>query len=239
MPVRRKYLKKRANRRKGLRKRNAIRRMNGRANGYINVNRRLPHISCQSHSFAGGIDKTDPTGTCLTLGTPTQTPGTVAAQNLYDVPFTLAFDMAQISASSDFTNLFDYYKVNGVKVQLKVFPNSSAATGVGLPWLEFWSDHDDSVPVTALAAREHMGTKSRFFSGDKLMTTMYVKPTPLANVAGVAAAIMPNKWINCASPGIPHYGIKGIIHNYYLSGSYGQNQIVFDVLENISFKGVQ
>lgn len=226
-------------RRNRLKRRNAVKRLNSSAQGYININCRLPHISCQALAFAGGVGTTDPTGTCLTLGTPTQVPGTIAAQNLYDVPFSLSFDLAQLTSYTEFTTLFDYYKINGVKVQLKVFPNSNTATGVGLPWLEFWSDHDDSVPQTALQAREHMGTKSRFFTGDKMMTTMYVKPTPLADLAGAASAIMPNKWINCANSSIPHYGIKGIIHNYYLSGSTGQNQVVFDVMSNVSFKGVQ
>lgn len=239
MPMRRKYVKRRAYRKRKAAKRNAVSRLNSSASGYININRRLPHISCQALAFAGGINVTDPTATCLTLGTPTQVPGTVASQNLYDVPFTLAFDLAQLTAYTEFTTLFDYYKINGVKVQVKVFPNSSAATGVGLPWLEFWSDHDDSNPVTALQAREHMGTKQRYFTGDKMVTSMYVKPTPLADLAGAASAIMPNKWVNAANPGIPHYGIKGIIHNYYLSGSTGQNQIVFDVNMNCSFKGVQ
>lgn len=239
MPVRRKYMRRRQLRRKRYNKRNAIRRLNSSSPGYINVNRRLPHISCEALAFAGGIQTTDPTGTCLTLGTPTQVPGTTAGMNMYDVPFTLAFNLAQITGSGEFTTLFDYYKINGVKVQVKVFPNSAAATGVGLPWLEFWNDHDDSNPVSALAAREHMGSKQRFFNASKMATSLYVKPTPLADLAGAASAIMPGKWINCANTGIPHYGIKGIIHNYYLSGSTGQNQVVFDVAQNLSFKGVQ
>lgn len=120
MPVRRKYMKRRQLRRKRYNKRNAIRRLNSRSPGYINVNRRLPHISCEALAFAGGIQTTDPTGTCLTLGTPTQVPGTTAGMNMYDVPFTLAFNLAQITGSGEFTTLFDYYKINGVKVQVKV-----------------------------------------------------------------------------------------------------------------------
>lgn len=246
MPMRRKYQKRRNYRKKraGFRakKRSGLRRINSSNQGYMNVNRRLPFISAQAGNLLGLMTVTDPTSSCLALGTPTAVPGAISG--LYDIPFSLGFQLDQLVGYTEFTNLFDHYRINTVRVDLKTFPNSTLVTGVGIPWVEFWTDHDNALPTPAATAREIMGVKSSYFSGNKVMTKMYVKPRPLVEVAtadGTPApgALRTHTWLNCTDIDVPHYGIKGVLHNVYLGGTSGQNQFQFDIHMNASFKGVQ
>lgn len=246
MPVGRKYMKRRNYRKKrtGLRskKRSGLRRLASSNQGYINVNRRLPFISAQAGNTLGSMTVTDPTSSCLALGTPTAVPGAISG--LYDIPFSLGFQLNQLVNYTEFTNLFDHYRINTVKVDLKTFPNSTLVTGVGIPWVEYWSDHDDGTPVSAALAREVMGVKSKYFSGNKVVTSMYVKPRPLVELAAADGTPAPgglraHTWINCTDSDVPHYGLKGVLHNVYLGGTTGQNQFQYDVKVNLSFKGVQ
>lgn len=246
MPMNRKYQKRRNYRKKraGFRakKRSGVRRLVSANQGYFNINRRLPFISAQATNILGNVSVIDPTNTCLAVGIPTPVSGGLSG--LYDIPFSMAFRLDQLVSYPELTSLFDNYRINSVRVDLKAFYNSSSVTSIGLPWVEFYTDHDDATPPSATVIREIMGTKSRYFSGDKIMTSIYCKPRPntmVTDAAGTAtpAAIMTRQWLDCADPDVPHYGIKGVLHNVYLGGTAGQNQFQFDVKVNASFKGVQ
>lgn len=230
-------------RRRVYRRKNVVRRLNSSNQGYINVNRRLAFIAVQASAEAGQATVIDPSTSCLVLGTPTAVPGAVAG--LYDIPFSMKFRLDQLTQYTEFQALFDNYKINAVKVFLKCFPNNSTATGVGMPWLEHWNDHDDSVPTTAIAARQHMGVKHKYFSGDKVVAAMYCKPRILDQVyanalsVGEPAALTRSTWLNLANPSVEHFAIKGILHNVWLNSGAGTNQFQFDVVVNASFKDVQ
>jgi len=238
-----KYQKRRNYRKKkAAKKRSGLRRLNSSNQGYINLNRRLPFISAQATNTVGNMSVIDPTSSCLALGTPTPVPG--ALSGLYDIPFSMGFRLDQLVNYTEFVALFDHYRINGVRIDLKCFYNTSGATNVGLPWVEHWTDHDDATPLSAAQAREVMGTKSAYYSGNKIMTKMFVKPRPLLELASAdgtpaPGSLMSRSWINCTDTDIPHYGIKGVLHNVYLGGTAGQNQFQFDVHVNATFKGVQ
>lgn len=241
MRGRSKFQKKRQFRKRKAAKKNVARRLKTTNQGYFNVNRRLPFMSIQSSNTLGAVSVTDPTGTCVTTGLPTAVPGGLSG--LYDIPFSLVYRLDQLQNVTEFTNLFDHYKINGVKVDLKCFSNSSTVTGVGNSWIEYWTDHDDGTPLSAVAAREVMGVKTAYYSSSKQMVRMFVKPKPIADLetsAGSAPAAIGFKgWLNAADPQIPHFSIKGIIHNAYISGTPGQNQFQIESTMNLSLKGVQ
>lgn len=246
MPVGRKYMKRRNYRKKraGLRskKRSGLRRLNTTNQGYININRRLPFISAQATSVVGGMTVTDPTSSCLALGTPTAVPGGLSG--LYDIPFSMGFQLNQLTNYTEFAALFDHYRINSVKVDVKTFFNTSTFNGISMPWMEHWTDHDDATPLTAAQAREVMGTKTKYYTANSIVKSLYVKPRPLVELAAAdgtpaPGALRTHTWINITDSDVPHYGIKGILHNVYLGGTPGTAQFQFDVKVNASFKGVQ
>lgn len=233
----------------GMRKRKQVRRKAYKKNtvlrsgaGYMNVNRRCPLMSIQDGGAVGTISVTDPTSSCITLGTPVSVPGAIAG--LYDVPFSMKFSLNQLTAFSEFTNLFDSYKINSVKVYLKAFYNTSAATSVGLPSIEYVTDHDDANVITPSQMRERVGSKHKWFNATRNVATMWVRPR-VGNIVQSSAALGTTalatgkraQWIDSSTPGVEHYAIKGVIRNFYTSGSAGANQFQIDVVPNVSFKG--
>lgn len=239
-----KYQKRRDFRKKKARKgkKNAIRRLNTRNQGYMNLNRKLEALAIMTSNEIGGVTSIDSTGTCITLGVPTPVPGGLAGT--YDVPFSLKFRLDQLSGYSELTNLFDQYKINGIKVKMAQFYNTSSLTSVGLPWLETFSDHDNSIPEVLAQVRQRMYTKSTYFSATKQAATLYCKPRPsMAIYSNPTTGITPGAsyrsapWIDCSFPNVEHYSIKGIIHNMWL-GNTGTNRFNIDVEMNVSLKGV-
>lgn len=245
MPMRSKFMKRRAYRKKRYarkRRGGAVRRLNSRNQGYMNINRKLETLAILTGNEVGSVQSIDTTGTCITLGIPTPVSG--ALTGTYDVPFSLKFRLDQLSGYSELTALFDQYKVNGVKVKMAQFYNTSSLTSVGLPWLETFNDHDNSIPEVLGQVRQRMYTKSTYYSASKQVATLYCKPKPSQAVySNITSGIVPgasgriNPWLDCSFPNVEHYSIKGIIHNMWL-GNTGTNRFNIDVEMNVSLKGV-
>lgn len=246
MVMGRKYQKRRQYRKKkaGMRKRRggAIRRLNTRSQGYMNLNRKLETLAILTGNEIGSVTSIDTTGTCITLGVPTLVSGALAGT--YDVPFSLKFRLDQLSGYSELTALFDQYKINGVKANIAQFYNTSSVTSVGLPWLETFNDHDNSIPELLGQVRQRMYTKSTYYSATKQVAALYCKPKPSQAVySNITSGIVPgasgrvNPWLDCSFPNVEHYSIKGIIHNMWL-GNTGTNRFNIDVEMNVFLKGV-
>jgi len=215
---------------------NAVRRLNSQNQGYLNVNRRLPVVAMAANE--GSVNLIDPTFDCISLGTPTAVPGGLA--NVFDIPFSMTFQLDQLAGFGEFTSLFDQYKINAVKVLVRSYANTDGTLGFPMPWIECWNDHDSNIPPTVAASREIMGVKHKYFNATKNVVSLYVKPKPKLNVQ-LQPGILPTRtqWLDCAIPTIQHFSIKGIIHNYTLAGSAGNNRLEFDITQNVSFKDIQ
>lgn len=239
---RRVYRKRKGGAKKAYRRPGQRMTTSGRA-GYMNVSRRAPLMSIQDGGAVGTVSVNDPTSSCITLGTPVAVPSGLAG--LYDVPFTMKFSLSQLSAYSEFTALFDSYKINSVKVYFKAFYNSTTVTSVGLPSIEYVTDHDDANVITPSQMRERVGSKHKWFNATKNVALLQVRPrcgdlVQSSASLGTNALATNNRamWIDCSNPGVEHYAIKGVIRNMYVGGSAGANQFQIDVIPNVSFKGV-
>lgn len=238
---RRQYRKKKAAG-KSKRRGGAIRRLNTRSQGYMNINRKLETLAILTGNEIGSVTSIDTTGTCITLGVPTPVSGALAGT--YDVPFSLKFRLDQLSGYTELTNLFDQYKINGVKANIAQFYNTSSVTSVGLPWLETFNDHDNSLPEVLGQVRQRMYTKSTYYSATKQVAALYCKPKPSMAIYGntvtgitPGASYRQTPWLDCSFPNVEHYSIKGIIHNMWL-GNTGTNRFNIDIEMNVSLKGV-
>jgi len=72
----------------------------------------------------------------------------------------LAFKLSDVPSVSEFTNLYDYYKITGVAVTISWrATNLSAIETVnhalsGVPWMIYWTDRDDATIPTYAQAQE-------------------------------------------------------------------------------------
>lgn len=219
-----------------------IKRLNTSNQGYLNVNRRLPLISAStSNQSIGGLTVSDPTGNCVTFGTPVAVPN--GLNTVFDVPFVMRFSLNQLVSFTEFTTLFDQYKINAVKVALRSYANTDGTLAFPMPWIEHWNDHDSALVPTISGSREIMGVKHKYLNATKNVCTMYVKPKFSIEVNGTSTTGMisrPGSWLDCADSSVEHLAIKGIIHNYALPAvAPGNNRIELDITMNVSFKDVQ
>lgn len=155
----------------------------------------------------------------MITGTPVVAGGLVTG--LYDVPITKFFTLNDVINQSDFTNLFDQYRIRKIVATFRmstVAVASGATTGIpntmSNPTLFWFKDEDDAGIFTNDAIRERMGVRSaQLFSGK---STRVVISSPRAdmltyNTSGTVtgAGIGRSKqWIDCTNNNIPHFALK-------------------------------
>lgn len=214
--------------------------------GGFNIARKTALIQTYgSTSIAGIMTTNDPSGTCLTLGTPTLVTGSLSC---YDIPFSMKFRLDQLMNSNDLTNIADQYMIKSVKVSVHANAVSMSFvgnSGAGQPWIEYIQDHDDATVPSIASIREKMAVRTKFFSGARASVTMGVRPRVADAVfgSGVSTAYAVNKksqWINTAYPNAEHYGIKGVLHNVPLAGTSGVAPLFdWDVTQYVAVADLQ
>lgn len=132
-----------------------------------------------------------------------------------------AFRLNQLPNYSEFTALFDQYKINGVKLTWMLSANtvnmpnvSPGNTTASLPILYTAIDRDDGTPYATFDEMNQNDT-CKLRRMDRVVTR-YVKPYVAVPVYSAGAfngyaAPTKNPWIDAASPATEYYGIKWAI----------------------------
>jgi len=237
------YRRRRAPKRVMRKRRNQRRYRNkARTNtGLLRIVRKCPEITLQNSGVLGGYTISDPTPNGMLassgVGVATGFLGT------YDIPFSMKFSLNQIINSSEITAIADKYKL--VKTVVKIYFNSNqvSVNGVGsLPQFTYMTDADDVAIPTVAQVREKMGAKIKYFNSKNYMTIMlYPKPTAEVYGSSVFTAYSPGfkGWLDCNSPQIEHYGLKGVFQNVYLPTSAAATGFKWDVTHTIIAKDLQ
>lgn len=213
--------------------------------GFLKVVRKLPVITMSNITgVAGAMQTTDPTGTCLLIGTPVAKTGYTG---VYDIPFSLKFELNQLVNYGEFTTIADQYKIQSALIKLESPYNVAQAPGgsaTPLPYLEYIQDYDDNGVPNTLTFREKMGIKTKFINASKPMFKLGVRPklSMLAYQTGVSNGYtVPNRnpWINCSDDDVPHYGIKGVLRNVWIPAVVNGSPFTFDISTKVLFKDIQ
>ena len=164
--------------------------------------------------------------------------------NALDWSASALFRLSDIANYSDFTEMYDAYKINSVTVELQYLSNSAAVNGSGiLPTFYMYWDQDDAIPPPTLKnILGKSGVKKWQPSSNRL--TKKFKFVPIcANVAQDAASlqpvIVPNKsqWIDCQSPNVPHYAFKMFTQDWLTPGASNiVNVVRVHYTYNVSFR---
>lgn len=206
--------------------------------GYISLWRRLPEIYLTNTSINGAVQLTDPTGSCLQLGTPTLT-----QMGTYDVPFSMVFKISQLINYTDLLNLADAYKIKCVEIKIYYNSNTNSVnSSASLPQLTYIQDHDDAtVPATVTALREKSGLKYKFFNSKNFVKIrVYPRISNVVFNTGITNAYSPatkSQWVDSAYINTEHYGIKGVINNFSLPANTGGIQVGFKYDINVLVAG--
>lgn len=155
--------------------------------------------------------------------------GGITSSTYYGMSMYFTLDM--FPDYTDFTNLFDQYKLRKIKVRLIPYSTntilqSGQAAGVINQNLAVLThqiiDYDDASALTASGAgvniiREFDTYKTKnLFGGGRSTVNRYFTPhiAEAAYAAGVFTSFSNKKpsWIDCNSPSVQHYGLKTLFH---------------------------
>jgi len=163
--------------------------------------------------------------------------GAAGAPDIYGFAF---YSLANVNGAGDLINLYDRYKITGVKTTF-VWNNNQGSLLVtqpqnAFPVLHTLVDADDAnAPTSVNGLLEYSKTKTRAFSNSRNVISVYFRPTPLTmlwnQVAATqqAAGLSHPTWLATLHSNIAHYGLKyavenlgtnneiSVYHTYYLA----------------------
>lgn len=147
-----------------------------------------------------------------------------ATSGIVEIPLSSQFTLSDISGASEFAALYDQYRLNGVKVTIKLISNPDASYAAGntpvnqytnyYPTLWYVRDYDDVALMTLEQIREYKAVKHVTLRPNKEISIM-VKPRLLRQVfnsttnAGYEIALP--KFIDMANIALPHFGLKMVV----------------------------
>lgn len=114
---------------------------------------------------------------------------------------------------TEFTNLYDQFRINWVKAQfyLRIDPGAQSAAAASYPRLYWFRDYDDQSLVTVNDIRENSKGKRAILHPNRPVTIMF-KPNVLSEIyrTAISTGYSPkfSQWIDCSVPNLVHYGIK-------------------------------
>jgi len=143
-------------------------------------------------------------------------------------PLSFEFSFDQLLTYSEFTSLFDKYRLDKVVVYIQMINNPDSIIRTNLdptsssPWqnsnwypkLWYINDHDDSSTTTIAAIKERVGVKCCVLKPN-MVKKITVKPAVAVQVYRTATTTgYGPKWgqfIDMANVNVPHYGLKTVI----------------------------
>lgn len=123
---------------------------------------------------------------------------------------------------SEFTALYDRYKILGVAYKI-MFQNNSNESVVSTqaPVLSITFDGDDTIPPTAPFQVQQFGTNRTYMLNGSKVINYFIKPRINAtaeSAQGIASQVNAistrARWLDCNSPDVPHFGIKAWIRDF-------------------------
>lgn len=133
-----------------------------------------------------------------------------------DTSFGASFRLSDLPDYSEFTALFDQYRVDWVDY---VFICKQNGASPAWPIIYFAEDHDDDTPPSLNEMWSKQDTQILQFGSNRTLLKLRVVPNTTRNVYqnGVLNGYERSPvgtWVDSATPSVPHYGIKYFVSNY-------------------------
>lgn len=135
--------------------------------------------------------------------------GAVSGSTLNDVYGALSFNLSSVPNYTEFTALFDQYRIDAVKVTFMPRANSAElGTNQGITKLFTVVDYDDAATPTAINELMQYENLKTTRSTDDHNRTLRPMLARAVYQAGLTAYGTGRGWVDCANPSVPHYGLR-------------------------------
>jgi len=155
--------------------------------------------------------------------------------NTGDTVYAYNFQLADVPNYSDYTNLFDQYRLLQVVVTFTPYINSVAAgSGISPGIIGTWIDYNDA----SLPSNLQQGQQYETFQRNACFEPFTRVLNPQSSVALYGGATVNSygtryaQWIDSASPSVQHYGLKYCIHN----ATFANSTNVYEIEVNYVFQ---
>lgn len=134
--------------------------------------------------------------------------------SVYTSTGSIAFALSQCPAPTDFTNLFDQYRI--VKTQINFVPNYSGNTAGGIPGLYniFYMAVDHTDVTSPTQASDVLQYDAHRLVQPYKPFSITFKPAPSSSFfnSTTTTGYGPRQgaWLDSSSPAVPHYGLKWV-----------------------------
>lgn len=156
------------------------------------------------------------------------------------------FNLNEVQQVTDFTALFDRYKIVGVKLKF-LFQNNQGGypggTRAPLPLITYAYDADDQTSPTAKSlVQVKQYAKERVLNGNTSFS-LYYKPRVARMVfQGLTSTSYESAkapWLDCSNPSVPHYGLKLWINNWFSDHQTSSFKLTISPTYYIAMKDTQ
>lgn len=157
----------------------------------------------------------------------------VTTANVYGA---YAFLLNDLPNASEFTALFDQYRINSIRWRL-IPRGSSAEAGTNNNVGKIFTvlDYDDNTaPASIDTLMQYPGVKTTRTTSDHTRVLRPAFATP-QYVSAISTAYGARRgWLDCDYTTVPHYGVK-----YAIQGTAGAQVFDLQIDYSVSFKGVR
>lgn len=159
----------------------------------------------------------------------------------------ISFNLQACMDYNDFTQLFDRYKITGIKLKFLFQNNVSALQAVGnrapLPLITYAFDADDAnSPPTRQAVAVKQYAKEKILNGNRTFSVFY-KPrlSKLVYNGIITSAYTSSKpeWLDCNNPSVPHFGVKLWLNNWYSDTDTSSMKLTIQPIYYLAMKDTQ
>lgn len=124
--------------------------------------------------------------------------------------FTISPVLSAMSGYTDYTSAFDKYRI--LEVQCDFIPNIVGVATTSSATTSTVIDYDDNSNLTTGAAMEYDSCYN--VNSSQTFKRTFIPKISMAAYSGAFTSFMEPKagqWVDCASPNVIHYGLKGVI----------------------------
>lgn len=158
--------------------------------------------------------------------------GSISSSSVSGVAGALTYRLSDIPGASEFTSLFDQYRIKTVEVHFIPDTNmaflSSAQDTMARSLLFTVPDYDDSAAPTLASMLEREGTQfvpCRQMHKRKFTPRCQSAAWQLGGANGVMIAPS-GQWIDCGTPDVYHYGLKYFLEAIVPTGGHVEYRIL-------------
>lgn len=165
-------------------------------------------------------------------------PNWIASSTTADIPINASFSLGDLTNSSEFTSLFDQYKLKAVKFELlPKYSQSLSTTGVGTvlqPQICSVIDYDSSPLLTMADAVQYESYK---ITRGHQVHKRYVRPQVSLNLLSATGANVRaptrNMWIDCSATNVLYRGVLGVITQANINVLYDLRMTYYLQFKNV------